>query len=120
MLWFVFVVLAQAGPVPAPELVGKWHASGQVPGDPKHGPGMSWQVDYDFRPDGTFVMTGYPPISVTGKLKIVAREKERLHVVLYDRKMGGSSWPDLDDWAVFSDGGNQMTLDKKDFRRVKP
>jgi hypothetical protein len=105
-----------AGPVPA-DLVGKWRASGTVGGENGKGHGASWFLEYAFRADGTFLMTGYPPISVAGKVAVTAREGRRLHIVLTQRKMGASDWPDLDKWGELSPDGKTLEYDGKTFLR---
>jgi hypothetical protein len=106
---------AAADPVPA-DLAGKWRATGTVGGD-AHGHGMSWFVEYTFRPDGTFLMTGYPPIAVEGKVAVTGRDGNRLHIVLRQRKMGKSDWPDLDKWGELSADGKTLKYDDKTFQR---
>src|SRR5688572_27338319 len=46
----------------APELVGKWSSRETAP-DGVHGTSAT----YDFKANGTFEMTGYPPIEVKGR-----------------------------------------------------
>jgi len=118
---FVFLgsasAIAIAGGASMPsDLVGKWRASGETPPDPQ-GRRMSWYAEYDFRSDGTFLMTGYPPISVNGKCAVVGREKGRVHLRLTERKMSGSPWPDIDEWAPLSDDGKTLKFDNKTFTR---
>src|SRR5215470_17189406 len=107
---------APSDAVPA-ELVGKWRASGVVGGGDGHGHGMSWFLEYTFRAEGTFLMTGYPPISVEGKVAVTAREGNRLRIVLTKRKMGTSDWPDLDKWGELSKDGKTLRYDEKEFHR---
>jgi hypothetical protein len=103
-------------PVPVPaELAGKWRAAGTLGGDGGHG--MSWYAEYTFRPDGTFLMTGYPPISVEGRVAVTGREDRRLHIVLTQRKMGASDWPDLDRWGELAADGQTLHYDDKTFHR---
>ena len=102
--------------VPA-ALAGRWRASGTVGGGDGHGHGMSWFLEYTFRTDGTFLMTGYPPISVEGKVAVTGRDGNRLHIVLTQRKMGTSDWPDLDKWGELSADGKILKYDDKEFHR---
>lgn len=82
------------------ELVGTWRAAGGEE------PGRGWMKEYELRPDGTFVMTGYPPIRVTGSWSVPEREGARFRVVLTGQKMTvppsdeASAWDDQDGWAV--------------------
>lgn len=80
-------------------IVGKWRASGQL--DPPDG--MSWYAQYDFRKDGTFVMEGYPPISVTGKWEVIEQDRRKYRLLLTEQKMGTSTWPDKDEWIDLAD-----------------
>jgi hypothetical protein len=112
----LLLVAAAADPVP-PDLAGVWRASGTVGADKGHG--MSWFAEYTFRTDGTFLMTGYPPISVEGKVAVTGRDGRRLHIVLTQRKMGSSDWPDLDKWGELSADGKTLSYDEKTFQRQK-
>lgn len=82
------------------ELVGTWRATGGEE------PGRGWMKEYELRADGTFVMTGYPPIRVTGRWSVPERDGARFRVVLSGQKMTvppsdeASAWNDQDDWAV--------------------
>jgi hypothetical protein len=113
---FVAFAAPPDAPVPA-ELLGKWRASGTVGGGDGHGHGASWFLEYTFRADGTFLMTGYPPISVEGKVAVPGRDGRRLHIVLTKRKMGTSDWPDLDKWGELSADGKTLKYDEKEFQR---
>ncbi len=109
--------ITQAPPVDIPpELAGKRRASGATEPDPQ-GHRMGWTAEYDFHADGTFTMTGYPAISVEGRIKVVGHDGSRLHLVLTQRKMGGSDWPDLDQWATLAADGKSLQFDGKDFHR---
>jgi hypothetical protein len=97
-------------------LLGKWHASGSLPG--KDGaPGMGWQLEYTLAGDGSFKMTGYPPIAVTGRWAVPERDGRKLRIVLTEQKMGGGAWPDRDGWAELSDDGKSLKWQDKTFTR---
>lgn len=94
---------------PHPDTIaGKWRASGTIR-PPNGGRGMSWLKEYTFHKNGTFVMTGYPPILVTGKWRVLAIRRTRMRLVLTNQQMRMSKrdkpsrWPDRADW-VESDG----------------
>jgi hypothetical protein len=95
-------------------LVGSWHAGGALPAD-KSGRAMRWQLDYRLAADGSFQMTGYPPISVSGRWAVRERDGRKLRIVLREQKMGGGSWPDRDAWAELSADGKSLTWQDKSF-----
>lgn len=105
----------------APELVGSWSASGAL-GDPGS-PGPAWTKRYELRRDGSFVMTGYPPIRVTGRWKVVERAGARFRVVLTDQEMRMSErdepsrWQDQDGWAVLD--GDKLEWNGATFSRSR-
>ena len=97
------------------DLVGTWRASGTLPS--QKGPGMSWQLEYKLAADGTFQMTGYPPIMVTGKWAVPERDGRKLRIVLTAQKMASDSWPDRDGWAELSADGKSLTWQDKSFHK---
>lgn len=99
------------------DLVGTWHATGELPSSNKGGPGMSWQLEYKLAADGTFQMTGYPPIAVTGTWAVREREGRKLRIVLTHQKMASGAWPDRDGWAELSADGKSLTWQEKTFRK---
>ena len=91
------------------ELVGKW-STGTVSSDGVHGTSATWEL----KADGTFSMSGYPPINVSGKWAIVDRKPGKLRVKLTDQVMKApgmspSQWSDVDEWG-------DLSSDKKTFR----
>ena len=95
-------------------LLGRWRASGEIDKG-----GMSWMKEYSFQEDGSFVMTGYPPITVQGRWEVRETVDRRLRIVLTDRTMSGSAWPDEDKWAQLSDDGESLAWDKATYFRQK-
>lgn len=102
--------------VQPPALGGKWRAEGASPPDP-NGRRMGWFAEYTFRPDGTFSMTGYPPIAVSGRYKELARESMRVRVRLFEQKMGASAWPDGEVDFIFSTNGKSFRWGDREYRR---
>ena len=60
---------------------GKWHLSGNVPGDED----ISWFLEWEFD-DGQFTQNGYPPILQKGKYKVIDDKKDNLTLKLYKQK----------------------------------
>jgi len=60
---------------------GKWHISGNVPGDRN----LSWFLEWEFS-DGKFIQNGYPPILQKGKYKVISDKESKLKLKLYDQK----------------------------------
>ncbi|MCC6996998.1 MAG: hypothetical protein IT370_20465 [Deltaproteobacteria bacterium] len=98
------------------ELLGKWHGGGQGPDGPNGEPGLGWSADYELRADGTYTMTGYPQITVNGKLEVPERIGNRFHVRLTQRMADGSLWGDYDEWVVL-DAAGVLHLEGKELRR---
>jgi hypothetical protein len=99
------------------DLVATWHATGEVPSTTKGGPGMAWQLEYRLAADGTFQMTGYPPIAVTGRWAVRERDGRKLRIVLTQQKMASGAWPDRDGWAELSADGKSLSWQDKTFRK---
>ncbi|HKE14947.1 MAG TPA: hypothetical protein VKB80_08795 [Kofleriaceae bacterium] len=122
MKWAILAVLFEvACSTPgraAPELIGKWSA-GQTDPDGVHGTSATW----DFRPDGTFEMSGYPPILVKGRWQVTERAPGRLRLQLTEQEMSApgmdsSRWDDQNDWGDLTDGGRTFRFAGKTLRRA--
>ena len=106
----------------APELIGKWQAAGPI--GESDAPGPSWMKEYDLRSDGTFEMTGYPPILVSGRWKVAERDGSRFRIVLTEQTMKtskrdkGSAWADQDQWATLE--GARLKWQDATFTRSNP
>lgn len=98
------------------ELLGQWHGGGQGPDGPNGERGLGWSADYDLRADGTYTMTGYPQITVTGKLEVPERIDNRFHVRLTQRMADGNLWGDYDEWVEL-DAAGVLHLEGKELRR---
>lgn len=98
------------------ELLGKWHGGGQGPDGPNGEPGLGWSADYELRADGTYTMTGYPQITVNGKLAVPERIDNRFHIQLTQRMADGSLWGDYDEWVLL-DAAGVLHLEGKELRR---
>ncbi len=78
---------------------------------------MSWLSEYQLSSDGTFVMSGYPPIEMTGRYAVAEQSGARLRLVFTGRVMAGSPAPDLDTWAEISADGQTLSFDDRVFQR---
>ena len=63
----------------APELIGTWTTETTSPNS-VHGTSAT----YDFKSNGTFEMSGYPPIEVKGRWQVVERSPGKLRLKLTD------------------------------------
>lgn len=103
----------------APELVGTWTTS-QTDPDGVHGTSAT----YTFKADGTFEMSGYPPIKVKGRWQVTERAPGRLRLKLTEQDMTGpgmgtSRWNDQDAWGDLGEEGRSFTYQGKTLRRSK-
>ncbi len=96
---------------PPKELVGAWHASGELK-DPS-GRTMGWYQDDAFAADGTYAMEGYPPIAEEGRIEALGREGRRIRVKLTERKLLGSPVGDHELWLEVSADGQSFTWEEK-------
>ena len=124
MRWAILAVLSglacASAPRAAPELIGKWSAGETAP-DGVHGTSATW----DFKADGTFEMSGYPPIEVRGRWQVTERAPGRLRLRLTEQEMSApgmdrSRWNDQDAWGDLSGGGRTFTFEGKTLRRAQP
>ena len=103
----------------APELIGTWTTETTSPNS-VHGTSAT----YDFKSNGTFEMSGYPPIEVKGRWQVVERSPGKLRLKLTDQEMSifgrdKTRWSDEDDWGELTDGGRTFTYRGKIFRKSK-
>ena len=63
---------------------GTWRLNGELPpnntGHPFH-----WFLEYTFNSDGSFMLTGYPPLMQKGKYRVVKSEDDKLTLELYEQ-----------------------------------
>jgi hypothetical protein len=81
-------VAAQSNKDSAPKdedlIIGRWRLDGELPpGNSGHS--FHWFLEYAFNDDGTFMLTGYPPLMQKGKYRIVKREENKLTLDLYEQ-----------------------------------
>ena len=94
------------------ELVGKWTAGGDL-GDAQH----AWHADYEFKTNGTFIMTGYPPIEVNGRWEVLEKAPGKLRVRLSKQRMKAPHQADETDradtegWGELSPDGRTFSFD---------
>jgi hypothetical protein len=100
-----------------PELVGKWTTGTTAP-DGVHGT----TATYHFKDDGSFEMSGYPPIEVRGRWSVVERAPGKLRLKLSEQEMKAphndkSRWNDEEDWAELAEGGRSFKYRGKVFNK---
>ena len=101
----------------AAELVGKWTYA-ETAADGVHGTSAT----YEFKDDGSFEMSGYPPIEVKDKWRVLERSPGKLHLELSEQQMtvmgrDGSRWNDEDAWGELSPDGRTFTYKGKVLRK---
>lgn len=110
-----YVLLTSCSPLDPNErfIQGGWNAAGD------QGEGHSWYLEWTFS-NGTFEVTGYPPLHQTGKYRLTASEGSALTLELYDQ---AGDWP-ADDRAItilVDQAGDALTIDGQGpFSRVEP
>jgi len=113
--WMIVVAILAVGcggGKVVPELVGKW-SHGTTAADGVHGTNAT----YELRGDGTFRMTGYPPIEVNGRWE--AEKKEgKVRLKLKDQRMkapgmGESKWNDEEGEVEMAQDGTSFTFNGK-------
>ena len=65
-------------------IIGTWRLDGELP-PANGGHGFHWFLEYTFDADGTFILTGYPPLMQKGKYRVVKSDENRLTVDLYEQ-----------------------------------
>ncbi len=110
--------LCLAEPVP-PELQGVWRASGQIPAPPGQ-ESMSWMLEYTFLSDGTYKMTGYPPITESGHLDVLAEKAGHYILKFSQRIFMNNKSSDLSYPAKLNSTQQSIQFHDKTFRRVIP
>ena len=63
---------------------GTWRLNGELPPN-NTGHGFHWFLEYTFSKDGTFMLTGYPPLMQKGKYRVVKSEDDKLTIELYEQ-----------------------------------
>jgi hypothetical protein len=117
---FLVVAGCSASGAAARELVGAWTTGSTAP-DGVHGTSAT----YRFAEDGTFEMSGYPPIKVVGSWRVSGRDGKRLRLDVTGQTMTapgmtGSSWPDRSEWIELSTDGRSFTYRGQEMRRAAP
>lgn len=116
LLIFLLLVL----PASAQSLEGTWRTSGQLPPSSPNGQPFSWMKEYTFSSDGTYVMTGYPPIEDHGSYEISAQIDSGWKVRLYNRIFQNEAAPEVVlelKWEAF---GKFFTVGKDRYDRQRP
>ncbi len=93
-------LLVACGPADPNEkfIQGTWTASGAIDD------GHAWFLDWTFK-DGSFEVTGYPPLHQTGKYQIVSSDGDTLTLKLTDQQ---GDWPTDDrEMTIFIDTANE-------------
>jgi hypothetical protein len=103
--------------VGSPELVGAWRAGGSL-GDAQHG----WSASYEFKANGTFTMSGYPPIEVKGRWDVLEKAPGKLKLRLSKQRMkpphgDETDWADTEGWGEISPDGRTFQFDGKQMNR---
>src|SRR6185295_12524289 len=65
-------------------VLGTWRLDGELPPN-NTGHGFHWFLEYKFNADGTFMLTGYPPLMQKGKYRVVKSEDNKLTLDLYEQ-----------------------------------
>ncbi|MEP7077176.1 MAG: hypothetical protein ABI878_15325 [Acidobacteriota bacterium] len=83
---FSVVVQDNKASVPKDEdtIIGTWRLDGELPAN-NTGHGFHWFLEYTLNTDGTFMLTGYPPLMQKGKYRVVKSEENKLTVDLYEQ-----------------------------------
>lgn len=102
------VLLSACGPTDPNDrfIQGTWSAAGDL-GDNVH----SWYLEWTFK-NGTFEVTGYPPLNQTGHYRVQASQGQHLTLLLTDQK---GDWP-TDDRTIelqIDAGHNTVIIDNQ-------
>lgn len=63
---------------------GSWRLNGELPpGNSGHT--FHWFLEYTFSSDGTYLLSGYPPLLQKGKYRVVKSEEKKLILDLYEQ-----------------------------------
>lgn len=115
--WLALVLLVLGACIHArhggSELVGQW-TTGTTAADGVHGTSAT----YVFKDDGTFEMSGYPPIEVRGRWRVIERSSGKLRLKLSDQEMTApgdqkSQWSDEEGWGELTEGGRAFKYNGK-------
>lgn len=98
----IVTVFSQCSSMSSPfkKLEGKWTASGD------QGEGHSWYLEYTFK-GNTYAMTGYPPISESGTMKLKETKGDSM-LVEFKVARSDPEYQDHDSWVYFAN--DQITL----------
>jgi len=61
-----------------------WRLDGELPPN-NTGHGFRWFLEYTFSEDGSFMLTGYPPLMQKGKYRVVKTEDDKITLELYEQ-----------------------------------
>ena len=103
---------------PAEYIRGTWRLNGELPpGNSGHS--FHWFLEYTFNADGTFMLTGYPPLIQKGKYRVVTSEDGKLAVELYEQS-GNFGTKDKQIEIIADKEKDMLKIDGKEgFSRVK-
>jgi len=80
---------------------------------------MPISKNYTFT-DSTYVMEGYPELTITGSYSVLSVDEQRIQVLFTDTIFDGSSQPDTEQWLTFSDCGKTLEMEGMTYQRLEP
>jgi hypothetical protein len=90
---------------------GTWRLDGELPPN-NTGHGFHWFLEYTFNADGTFLLTGYPPLMQKGKYRVARSEDDKLTIDLYEQS-GNFGTKDKQIEIVVNKEKRLLTIDGK-------
>jgi hypothetical protein len=97
---------------------GTWRLDGELPPN-NTGHGFHWFLEYTFNSDGTFLLTGYPPLMQKGKYRVVEDQDNKLTLDLYEQS-GNFGTKDKRIEVVIDREKKRLGIDgKEDFKALK-
>jgi hypothetical protein len=99
-------------------LRGTWRLDGELRNNNSGHP-FHWFLEYTFSCDGTFVLTGYPPLSQKGKYRVLSTDEDKLILELYEQS-GNFGTKDKQIEIVIDKEKERLRIDGKEgFTHVK-
>ena len=99
-------------------IVGTWRLDGELPpnntGHPFH-----WFLEYTFSKEGTFMLTGYPPLMQKGKYRVVKSVDEKLTLELYEQSGNFGTKDKTIEVKLDQEKGVLIIDGKEGFKRAK-